>query len=53
MEPDEPAETSIQMSATIPTALHQRLAHAALDLQRTRSSIVSEALERWLSDHKL
>src|SRR5262245_58492834 len=38
----------VQISAIVPEALRQRLQHAAIDIRKTQSEIVSEALTRWL-----
>ena len=43
----------VQISAIVSAELRQRLQHAAIDVQKKQSDIVSEALERWLDDHKL
>jgi predicted transcriptional regulator len=52
MDQDAPDDT-VQISAVIPVSLQARLGHAAVDLKRSRSSIIAEALESWLNQHQL
>jgi hypothetical protein len=47
------ADKGAQISATVPPALRTRLQHAAIDLDRKQSDIITEALEGWLDQHKL
>lgn len=47
------AADTVQISASIPAPLQRRLGHAAVDLKRNKSSIIAEALERFLDQHKL
>ena len=46
-------ESMIQISATVPVELHQRLAIAAVTLKSTRSACIAQALSEWLGKHKL
>jgi predicted DNA-binding protein len=47
------ADERTQISVVIDPKLRQRLRHASIDTGLSHSQIVSEALERWLDDHKL
>lgn len=41
-------ESTIQISATVPVELHQRLAIQAVTLKSTRSACIVQALSEWL-----